>query len=95
MLDDLIDRFGAGAVVTAQPAMLESGQTYRWELKIDGEFVRGVFSKLRSHPAHPDQRVLLMVSNGEEIEIGHWSTKRPEPATFVRTLRELRATEQP
>ena len=90
MLDDLIDRFGAGAVVTAQPAMLESGETYRWELKIDGIFARGVFAKLRRHPAYPDQRVLLMVSNGEEVEIGHWSTKRPEPATFEHTLGGLR-----
>lgn len=53
VLDDLIDRFGTGAVVTAQPAMLESGETYRWELKIDGVFVRGVFAKLRSDPRIP------------------------------------------
>lgn len=90
MLDDLIHRFGAGAVVTAQPAMLESGETYRWELKIDGVFVRGVFAKVRSDPAHPDLRVLLMVSNDEEVEIGRWSTERPEPATFENTLGGLR-----
>jgi hypothetical protein len=90
VLDDLIDRFGTGAVVTAQPAMLESGETYRWELKIDGEFVRGVYAKLRGNPAHPDTRLLMMVSDGDEVELGRWSTKRPEPATFTQTLGGLR-----
>ena len=36
MLDELMERYGADAVVTARPVMLESGGTDRWELEIDG-----------------------------------------------------------
>jgi hypothetical protein len=30
------------------------------------------------------------VSDGDEVELGRWSTKRPEPATFTQTLGGLR-----
>jgi hypothetical protein len=31
-----------------------------------------------------------MVSNDQEVEIGRWSTERPEPATLTQTLGGLR-----
>jgi len=53
MLDELIDRFGSGAVVTASPRMLESGENYRWELMIDGEPAPDVYAHERQVPRTP------------------------------------------
>ena len=89
MLVDLVERFGRGAIVTAYPRMLDSGKTYRWELEIDGRPEADVYARERAvSEDDPTRRVLVMVSGDDEVELGHWSTKRPEPV-FTTTLGEL------
>ena len=90
MLDELIERHGAGAVVTAYPVMLDSGVTYRWEILIDGEQVSDVSVHAHGIRGRPNEVVLMIVQGNDEVEIAHFSTERPEPASIVRTLGELR-----
>lgn len=92
MLDELIDRFGSGAVVTASPRMLDSGENYRWELMIDGESAPEVHAHERRVRGRPEERVLLMVCRDDEVELTRWSTKtdRYGPATSIWTLGGLR-----
>jgi hypothetical protein len=91
VLDELIERFGPDAVVTAYPLVLENGETYRWELEINGIAVAGVNAQARRVVNRPNDRMLFMVSREEEIELGHWSTKSSphDPARFVETLGRL------
>ena len=90
MLDELIERYGADAVVTARPVMLESGGTDGWELEIDGGRMAGVSAHVRRDPEDHHLTVLLMVLDDEEVEIARWTTKRSEPGNIVRTLGELK-----
>lgn len=90
MLDELVERFGTDAVVTARPVMLESGGTYRWELEIDGARMAGVSAHVRRDPEDHHLTILLMALDDEEVEIARWTTKRSEPGSIVRTLGELR-----
>ena len=89
MLDELVERYGADAAVTARPVMLESGGTDRWELEIDGARMAGVSANVRRDPEDHHLTVLLMVLDDEEVEIARWTTKRSEPGSIVRTLGEL------
>ena len=90
MLDELIERYGAGAVVTAYPVTLDSGVTYRWEVLIDGEQVSNVSVHAHGIRGRPNEVVLMMVHGNDEIEIAHFSIERPEPVSIVRTLGDLR-----
>lgn len=91
MLDELVERYGEGGLVTADPKMLDSGETYRWELQINGELVPDASAQVRTDPERPDVRVMLLVFGDEEVELDRWSTKiRPELARVMRRLRELR-----
>jgi hypothetical protein len=94
VLDDLIDQYGAGAVVTAHPVTLDSGVTYRWEILIDGKRVPDVSVHAHGVRGRPNQMVVMMVHDGDEIEIARWSTERPEPASIVLTLGDLRRDPQ-
>jgi hypothetical protein len=89
LLDELIERHGPGAVVTAYPVMLDSGVTYRWEISIDGEQVSDVSVHAHGVRGRPNEVVLMMVHGKDEIEIAHFSIERPEPASIVRTLGDL------
>jgi hypothetical protein len=53
MLEELIARYGENAVVTARPHMLESGETYRWELEIDSENVPDAAAPFASTQSAP------------------------------------------
>jgi hypothetical protein len=90
LLDELIERHGAGAVVTASPVVLDSGVTYRWELLIDGEQVSDVSVHAHGVRGRPNEVVLMMVHGNDEIELARFSIERPEPVSIVRTLGELR-----
>jgi hypothetical protein len=98
VLDELIERFDSGAVLTAHPIMLDSGETYRWELKFDG-VVPAFDVSAHEHgiPGYPDQRILLMVYGDDELEIARWSRKqhRYGPASIVWTLGGLRRHHRP
>jgi hypothetical protein len=74
MLDELIERFGSGAVVTASPLMLDSGENYRWELRIDGKPEAGIHARERKLSSGRNDRTLLMVYGDEEVELVSWST---------------------
>jgi hypothetical protein len=89
LLDELIERHGAGAVVTAYPVMLDSGVTYRWEILIDGEHVSDVSVHAHGIRGRPNEVVLMMVHGNDEIEIARFSVERPESISIVRTLGDL------
>jgi hypothetical protein len=90
LLDELIERHGAGAEVTAYPVMLDSGVTYRWEILIDGEHVSDVSVHAHGIRGRPNEVVLMMVHGNDEIEIARLSVERPESISIVRTLGDLR-----
>jgi hypothetical protein len=92
MLNELIDRYGQDAVVTARPHMLDSGETYRWELAIDGDNVPEADVHMRRHPERRDVMVLLLVRGAEAVELDHWSTKTKPygPAGVMCRLGDLR-----
>jgi hypothetical protein len=89
-LDELIERHGADAVVTAYPVMLDSGVTYRWEILIDGEHAPDVSVHAHGIRGRPNEVVLMMVHGNDEIEIARFSVERPASASIVRTLGDLR-----
>jgi hypothetical protein len=89
MLDELVERFGTDAVVTARPVMLESGGTYRWELEINGARMAGVSAHARRDPDDHHLTILLMALEDEEVELARWTTKRSDPGSIARTLGEL------
>jgi hypothetical protein len=92
MLDELIERHGAGAILTARPYMLDSGETLRWVLEIDGNDVPDADVRIDELPERPDWRVMFLVRGNEELEIERWSTKRYKdgPTAVIRSLGELR-----
>ena len=94
MLDELIERYGAGAVVTAYPVMLDSGVTYRWEIEIDGEHVSDVAVQAHGVRGRTYEMVVTMVHGDDVIELARWSTDSREPASIVRTLGDLRRSRQ-
>jgi hypothetical protein len=88
MLDDLIDRYDSGAVLTVSPYILDSGEILRWVLQIDGE-----------EPSDLDVRidqgdpwvVTFLVRGDDELEVGRWSRKQhPDGASVLWTLGGLR-----
>jgi hypothetical protein len=93
VLAELIDRYGEDAIVTADPHMLDSGDTYRWDLQIDGNAVPGANAHIYGDPDHRDWMVMVVVYGDEKVELSRWSTKtgplaRYGPARVVRRLGE-------
>jgi hypothetical protein len=88
-LDELIERYDEGAIVTVSPYMPDSsGDILRWVLQIDGK-----------EPTDLDVRidqgdpwvVTFLVRGDEELEVGRWSRKQhPEGAQVIWTLGALR-----
>jgi hypothetical protein len=95
VLAELIDRYGEDAIVTADPHMLDSGNTYRWDLQIDGNAVPGADAHIDGDPDHRDWMVMVLVYGDEKVELSRWSTKtgpltRYGPAGVVRRSANLR-----
>jgi hypothetical protein len=76
VLDELIDRYGTGAVLTVSPYVLDSGDTLRWILQIDGKEVPYADVRIQEDPDRPDWMLMFLVRGDEEVEIERWSTKR-------------------
>jgi hypothetical protein len=93
LLDELIERYDKGAVVTVSPYMPDSsGEILRWVVQIDGE-----------EPPDMDVRidkgdpwvVMSLVRGDEELEVGRWSSKNhPEGALVSWTLGGLRRSDR-
>jgi hypothetical protein len=91
MLDELIERHGAGAVLSVDPYAGDSGETLRWVVHIDWNEVSDADIRVQEHPERPDVMVMSLVGADEEIEIAQWSRKRyPHGHRVIRILRELR-----
>ena len=88
LLDDLIRRYGEGAIVAVRPYMNDTGETLRWFVEIDGLDVPDLDVR---DSRRGELMVMLLVRGGDEIEIGRWSPKTyPHgPAAFLRTLGDL------
>jgi hypothetical protein len=95
LLNELIARYGEAGVLSVRPYVLESGETARWLVEIDGEDVPDADVRITEDPEGPEgfEFVLMFLVRGdEEIEIGRWSRKRyPHgPSAILRTLGDLR-----
>jgi hypothetical protein len=91
MLDDLVDRYGEGAIVTVSPYVLDSGETFRWSVQIDGKEVSDIDVRVDEDPETGDQMVMRLFHADEELEIERWSkTRLPYgPGSVIRSLRQL------
>jgi hypothetical protein len=89
MLDELINHYGAGAVLTVRPYVLDSGETLRWVVAIDGKDVPDADIRIDVQEGAAFAAIIL-VRGKDELEITRWPTNRPEPAEIVDTLGGLR-----
>jgi hypothetical protein len=91
MLAELINRYGKRAIVIARPYALDSGETLRWTLEIDGQHVPDADVRIQEHPERPDSMQMLLVYGNEEVEIQSWPAKTylHGPAAVTRRLGEL------
>jgi hypothetical protein len=95
MLDELITRYGEEAILSVRPYVLDSGETLRWIVEINGEDVPDAEVRITEDPEGPEgfEFVLTFLVRGdEEIEIGRWSRKRHPhgPAAILRRLGDFR-----
>lgn len=97
LVDRLIDRYEAGAIVRVAPYVGDDGETLRWFVQIDGKDVDDVDVAVRDDPDRPGKVVMLLVSGEEELEIMDWSKERYPygPAVVGDTLGGLRRRTQP
>jgi hypothetical protein len=96
VLDEFIERFGLGAILSVDPYVGDSGETLRWIITIDGHEVSDADVRVEEHPERAGVTVMSLVSRDEEIELARWSTDRyPHGHRVVRTLREIRAAPPP
>jgi hypothetical protein len=91
VLDELIERYGEGAVVSARPWVNDAGEADRWFIEIDGMEVSDIDLRIHPDSKRPGVMVMLLVYGGDEVEIDRWSTKKYKygPAAVVRTLGDL------
>jgi hypothetical protein len=92
-LGELIDRHGDDAIITARPWMLDTGESYRWEVEIDGVVAPNVRADIRTDAERPGVKVMLLVlDDGDRVELARWTTQvQPYgPAAVVRRLGDLR-----
>jgi hypothetical protein len=89
LLDELIDRYDNGAVVTVSAYMPDSsGNILRWFVEIDGKEPSDIDVRIDQGDTWV---VMSLVRGDEEIEVGRWSRKRhPDGASVVWTLGGLR-----
>ena len=90
MLDELIDRYGEDAILTVRPYVLDSGETLRWIVEIDGVDIYDNDVRIQDDPDRPDGSVMFLVRGDEEIEIGRWSRKLYPHGAVIHRLGDLR-----
>lgn len=92
-LDQLIERYGPGAILAVHPYMPDnSGDVFPWLAEIDGQFVREVSVRLRKDGEY---RALVLVVATEEFELIRWNPSNPraairEPSGITWSLRQVR-----
>ena len=90
LLDDLIERFGEGALLTAGQYVLGEGRDdFRWIVRLDGEDMPDLDVRVSDDPDYPGISVMTLIrgSDNAELELfrGH------ELGVVVsRILRDLR-----
>jgi hypothetical protein len=93
MLDELIERYGKGAVISVDRYVLDRDHmNTRWIVQIDGQDVPDVDVAIRGHG---DLLALVLVNVNDELELWRWNPTRPnaaikEPERIVDTLGGLR-----
>jgi hypothetical protein len=92
LLDDLIERYGQGALVQVFPYLGNDGEALRWLVTIDGVDPGNVDVSIRPAAEPPQKMRAVLVGKGGEAEIASWSTKTyPQgPAALSHTLGALR-----
>jgi hypothetical protein len=86
LLDELIERYGAEAIVTVHPYM-PGGEILRWELLIDGGYVPTADVRVSDRSG---QSVMCLTDTFEEIELTRWrGGARGAPASVVGRLGAL------
>jgi hypothetical protein len=71
--------------------VLDTGETLRWVVEIDGKDVPDVDARVERHPERSGVMVMTFVRGDEELEIESWSTKRySHGPAVIRTLGDLR-----
>lgn len=93
MLDELIERYGEGAVVTARPYVLDKDDNVRWVVQIDGSPIPDADVRVAPDREHPQIIIVALVREHEEVVLARWfTTLLPhEPAGIVETLGAIRA----
>jgi hypothetical protein len=90
-MQELIEKYGPGAILTVDPYVQDSGETLRWVVQIDGADVNELDVRVQEHPERDDMMIMYLVVGDENIELHRWSTRRDPygPARVMRRLREL------
>ena len=89
LLDDLIDRYDTGAVVSVDAYMPDnSGTILRWLLSIDGSEVEDV--DVRTVPQEDGSTQVLGVRGEDQLELGRWDWRHPDGHRLLTTLGGLK-----
>jgi hypothetical protein len=104
MLDELIERYGEGAILTVGPYVLASGETLRWIVEIDGLDVPDIDVRIDEDVERPDIKLMILVHGDDQVELDRWHEdasnpysikagapySRHGPAAVIRRLGDLR-----
>lgn len=82
LLDELEDRYGTQAVITAGPYVDEPGGTLRWFVQVDGEEVSDLDVATRPDPERDDVMLMVLVRGGEQIELARWHEDSDNPLSI-------------
>lgn len=88
MLDELIERYGKGAIFNVSPYWLDRGGiNVRWILLIDGRDVPDFDVHHRPDPNNPGRWTITLVRGSEELELVSW---QHEHSPLLETLGSLK-----
>jgi hypothetical protein len=92
MLDELIEQYGEGAILSVDQYHFDSEGTFRWVVLIDGAEVPDVDVAVREHG---DEFALVLVKGDDELELWRWNPTIPnaaikEPGRIEDTLGGLK-----
>jgi hypothetical protein len=90
LLDDLIERYGQGALLQVFPYVGNDGEALRWLVTIDGVDPGNVDVSIRPAVEPLQTMRAVLVGNGGEAEVGSWSTNTYPQGALSDTLGALR-----